>query len=134
MKVQDRLDWGHHTLKPVHARYCIVYQTDPEQPCKVFIPDPHWLAAALHGDILPTVESYQALRMDGAGNVLNGHVFHEHTQPAMTEEEAMEYLLPLVVPMSVWGDRSSNRRRFALVPIATIPSDRTWRKAWRLSA
>lgn len=136
------MDWVYENLDPVQPRYCIVFQRSFDRPAETVTPDPYWLAAALHGGILPTIESYQALRLVQDGFlpdgrplvwVINGDVLHRDTQPPMTEEEAMAYLVMKDCPSCVWAHRG-NARRVAIVPAETIPSDETWRLAWRLAA
>jgi len=123
-----------HLLPKQDPQYCIVWEDpdDLDQPTKVTIPSPQWLAMAMHGNILPPVEVYP-LPVDERGAVLPGHKLHDDVVPAMTEEEAMEYLLQKDVPQKVWGDNSGNRRRFVICPRAIVPTDRSYRNAWRLT-
>ena len=51
---------------------------------------------------------------------------------AMTEEEAMEYLVMKDLPTSVWRDYKGNRKVMRIVPRALVPSDRLFRNAWRI--
>jgi len=128
----DRLLWAKEHLVPVQSRYRVVFEdpSEPDAPAKVLVPDPNWLAAALHGGVLPPVDTY--LRDQ---NVPDGepkeHPYAEPVGP-MTEEEALEYLIQKDIPRRVWDDPTANAPRFAIVPIETIPSDRTHRMAWRL--
>ena len=52
--------------------------------------------------------------------------------PAMTEEQALEYIVQKDLPQRVWGERH-NRQMFRIVPRSCIPVDRTHRNAWRLN-
>lgn len=111
---------------------------DLDAPAKVTVPSPIWLAMAMHGGILPPVEVYWALREDEAQpdfkRHTRGHLLHE-TPPvdAMTEEEAMEYLIMKDLPPSVWRDYQGNRTIMKIVPRNLVPTDRTMRNAWRIT-
>lgn len=102
---------------------------------QVTVPSPEWWAMALHGGILPPVEVYWALKHDEAQPTFRrhtrGHLLHD-TKPmrAMTPEEAMEYLVMAVLPLSVWRDYKGNRTILRIVPRNLIPQDRIFRNAW----
>lgn len=110
---------------------------EPDEPAKVTVPSPAWWAMALHGGILPPVEVYWALKHDeaqpGFTRHTRGYLLHE-TEPmrAMTPEEAMEYLVMKDLPMEVWKDYKGNRTILRIVPRDLIPSDRSYRNAWRI--
>ena len=128
----DRLLWSKEHLAPVQSRYRVVFEdpSEPDAPAKVLVPDPNWLAAALHGGVLPPVDTY--LRDQ---NVPDGEPKeHPYATPIgpMAEEEALEYLIMKDIPRRVWDDPTANAPRFAIVPVETIPSDRTHRNAWKL--
>jgi len=128
----DRLLWAKDNLAPVQSRYRVVFEdpAEPDAPAKVLVPDPNWLAAALHGGVLPPVDTY--LRDQ---NVPDGEPKeHPYAAPIgpMTEEEALEYLIQKDIPRRVWDDPMANAPRFAIVPVETIPSERTHRMAWRI--
>lgn len=128
---------GHGFEQPPYA---ILWEdpADPDAPCKITVPSPAWWAMALHGGILPPVQVYWELREDeaqpGFTRHTRGYLLHK-TQPvpAMTEEEAMEYLVMKDVPPAVWRDYKGNRTILKIVPRDTIPTDRTYRNAWRIS-
>src|SRR6056297_299285 len=124
------------------GNYAILWE-DPlgDEPAKVTRPSPTWLAMAMHGGILPPVEVYWALREDeeahhkaaladlpsGATEApaakknfrhTRGHLLHETPPvPAMTEEEAMEYLVMKDLPPRVWRDYKGNRSILKIVPV-----------------
>ena len=110
----------------------------PDNPACVTIPSSEWLAMAMHGGILPPVEVYWALAEDEAQpdfkQHTRGHLLHE-TQPvqAMTEEEAMEYLVKMVLPTRVWKTYTGNRTILKIVPRSLIPADRAYRNAWNIN-
>jgi hypothetical protein len=121
-------------------QYSIAWE-DPdnlEAPMKVTTPSPTWLAMALHGDILPSVEVYLALRHDeaqpGFKRHHRGYLLQDTPPiPAMTEEEAMDYLIQKDIPPSVWRDYRGNRTILKVVARSAIPTDRTARNAWRIT-
>jgi len=143
-------------LEPVKSRYAIVYERPGgDGEVSVVHPDPNWMAAALAGGVLPPVGVYHQLRCEWRrgeerclmrvnehpgdgwedGRVTNGHLLHlVHPIGAMTEEQAMEYLLEKDVPLAVWHDHErANRPRFVICSRPMIPADRSFRQAWRLS-
>ena len=50
----------------------------------------------------------------------------------MTWEEAIEYLVQKDIDPSVWRDYKGNRTIMKIVPVELIPSDRSFRNAWRI--
>ena len=122
------------------GNYAILWEdpADPEAPAKVTRPSPTWLAMAMHGGILPPVEVYWALRedeeRDGFIRHTRGHLLHETTPvDAMTEEEAMEYLVMKDIPPHVWRDYKGNRQVLKIVPVHMIPTNREFRNAWKIN-
>jgi hypothetical protein len=140
-----RLCWSASVLKPVEPKYRVEYEDpdDPDSPVKVLVPSPQWLAAALHGKILPDISAYLADQktmsdyeqehgsMEGF-NWLDHKAQHPTAKPRgpMTEEEAMEYLIMKDIPARVWRDYEGNRQIMKIVPVEAIPSDRSYRNAW----
>ena len=106
-------------LKPACPRYCIVWEDpdDPDAPVHVTTPSPMWLAMAMHGNVLPPVSAHE----------------HDGVIHALTEEQAMEYLLQKDVPAAVWSLPTGNRRRFVITKRALVPTDRQYRNAWLLT-
>jgi len=119
--------------------YAILWEDpdDLDAPAKVTVPSPTWLAMAMHGGILPPVEVYWALAEDeaqeGFKRHTRGHLLHE-SEPvgAMTEEEAMEYLVMKDIPPRVWRDYNGNRTILKIVPRYLVPTDRTLRNSWKI--
>ncbi len=122
-------------LAPVKPQYCIVWEDpdDLDAPVKITTPSPQWLAMAMHGNVLPPVDVYP-LPIDNTGAVISGHRLHHDVIDAMTEEQAMEYLLQKDIPASTWAVPEGNRRRFVITKREMIPTDRRHRNAWRLAA
>ena len=120
-------------LKPVQSKYRVLFEdpTQPDAPAAVLVPDPNWMAAALAGGVLPPIDTY--LRDQ---NVPDGQP-KEHPYaapiPAMTEEEAIEYLIMKDIPPQVWRDYQGNRAVMKIVPVELIPSDRSFRNAWKIN-
>lgn len=125
------------TTEYPEPQYAILWEDPrmPEDAVKVTTPTPAWLAMAMHGGILPPVEVYWALAYDEAQPDFTHHhrgrLLHE-TPPmeAMTEEQAMEYLVKQVIPTHVWRDYQGNRAILRIIRRDTIPTDRRLRDAW----
>jgi hypothetical protein len=143
----DRLAWAQANLTRVEPKYRCVYEdpAEPDAPVKIMVPAPEWLACALAGGILPPIETYlhdQAAEakwtLENPGKPFSydqvGGATHPYADPiaAMTEEEAMEYLVMKDVPQRVWG-QLHNRPMFAIVRVEQIPTDRRNRNQWKLS-
>jgi hypothetical protein len=129
----DRLAEAKARLTPVQSQYRVLFENpaDPEAPASVLCPDPHWMAAALEGGVLPPVDTY--LRDQG---VADGEPKeHPYAEPigAMTEEEAIEYLVMKDIPPQIWRDYKGNRCIMKIVPVEMIPSDRSFRNAWKIN-
>ena len=119
-------------LKPVQSKYRVLFEdpTTPDEPAKVLVPDPNWMAAALAGDILPPIDTYQRDRLVPDGQPKE----HPYAEPigAMSEEEAIEYLVQKDIDPAVWRDYQGNRTIMKIVPVEMIPADRSFRNAWRI--
>ena len=107
--------------------YAIVWE-DPEDmdaPTRVTIPSPVWLGMAIYGGILPPVEVYHSLAEDESDPEFvdheRGYLLHE-TPPiaAMTEIEAMDYLMRKDIPPRVWRDYRGNREILKIVPRSSL--------------
>jgi len=107
-------------------RYHIVWENG--EGVSVTTPSGSWLKMALEGGILPPVEAYHALEFDG-GRITNGHVLHADVMPAMSEEQAMEYLLRKDVPREVWDRPGANWKAYSIQERDHLPS-RSFRDAW----
>ena len=132
--VWDRLAEAKSRLEPVQSKYHVVFEdpATPDECAKVLVPDPNWMAAALEGNILPPIDTYQRDRDVPDGQ----HKEHPYAEPIgpMTEEEAIEYLIMKDICPSVWRDYKGNRMIMRIVPVELIPTDRNFRNAWRLAA
>ena len=129
----DRLAEAKSRLEPVQSKYRVVFEdpADPEAPAKVLVPDPNWMAAALEGNILPPVGTYVRDRLVQDGQKKE-HPYAEPIGP-MTEEEAIEYLIMKDICPSVWRDYKGNRTIMRIVPVELIPTDRSFRNAWKIN-
>ena len=83
------------------------------------------------GNILPPIETYQRDR-DVPDGEPKEHPYAEPIGP-MTEEEAIEYLIMKDCPVETWRDYKGNRTILKTVPVELIPSDRSFRNAWRIA-
>ena len=129
----DRLAEAKSRLAPVQSKYRVLFEdpTQPDAPAAVLVPDPNWMAAALKGNILPPIDTYLRDRDVPDGQPKE----HPYAEPigAMTEEEAIEYLIQKDIPPQVWRDYQGNRSVLKIVPVELIPSDRSFRNAWKIN-
>jgi hypothetical protein len=128
----DRLAEAKSRLAPVQSKYRVLFEdpSQPDAPAAVLVPDPNWMAAALAGGILPPIETYLRDRDVPDGQPKE----HPYAEPigAMTEEQAIEYLIQKDISPAVWRDYAGNRCILRIVPVELIPSDRSFRNAWRV--
>ena len=128
----DRLAEAKSRLAPVQSKYRVVFEdpATPDEPAKVLCPDPNWLACALKGNILPPIDTYQRDRLVPDGQPKE----HPYAKPIgpMTEEEAVCYLIQKDICPSIWRDYKGNRTILKIVPVELVPSDRSFRNAWRI--
>ena len=133
MHLWDRLAEAKSRLEPVQSKYRVLFEDpeDMESPAKVLVPDPNWMACALEGNILPPIDTYQRDRDVPDGEPKE----HPYAEPigAMTEEEAIEYLVQKDIPPRVWRDYRGNRSILKIVPVELIPADRSYRNAWKIN-
>lgn len=126
-----RLLWAERNLKPVQPDYVIVWENDIDSPMSIFTPSPEWMGQAISGGILPPVDAYLHDRKLSDGEKAT----HPYVDPIgpMTEEEAMEYAIKLIVPEHILNT-NSNRPKFKICKQSAIPTNRDCREAWRLTA
>ena len=134
----DRLCWAKENLEGYQSDYRVVYEDNIDECAKILVPDPNWMACALQGGILPPVQVYWELAKDEAQpdfkKHTRGYLLH-NTKPveAMTEEQAIEYLIMKDIPERVWKDyEQANRKRLLIVKKEQLPQHRTWRNAWKI--
>jgi hypothetical protein len=89
------------------------------------------MAAALAGDVLPPIDTYIRDQSVPDGQPKE----HPYAKPvgAMTEEQAIEYLVMKDISPSIWRDYKGNRTIMKIVPVELIPSDRSFRNAWKIN-
>ena len=128
----DRLAEAKSRLAPVQSKYRVLFEdpATPDEPAKVLVPDPNFMAAALAGNVLPPIDTYQRDRDVPDGQPKE----HPYAEPigAMSEEEAIEYLVQKDIDPAVWRDYQGNRTIMKIVPVEMIPTDRSFRNAWRI--
>ena len=153
----ENVCWAKEHLEPVKPQYCIVWTRPADGGTSVTHPSGEWMAMAMHGGLLPEIDAYHNLRCEwthdktgekcltlvnespgpdwSGGVVTNGYLLHSGPwAPAMTEEEAMEYLLQKDVPRAVWADHDrANFPRFRIVRRDALPKTRAFRNAWALN-
>ena len=127
--------------------YRVIFEDpeQPEQPAMVLAPNDEWLEQAKAG-LLPPISVYWALQDDEQQAIAEGR--HDTFQPdpekhaaqrtaprigPLTEEEAIEYLIMKDIPRHIWS-KEYNRPMFKIVKTEDVPTDRSFRNAWRLSA
>jgi hypothetical protein len=129
----DRLAEAKSRLEPIQSKYRVLFEdpSDLSAPAAVLVPDPNWMAAALAGGILPPIETYLRDRDVSDGQPKE----HPYAEPigAMTEEQAIEYLIQKDISPAVWRDYKGNRVILKIVPVELIPSDRSFRNAWKIN-
>ena len=135
----DRLCWAKENLDAVQSDYRVVYEDNIDECAKILVPDPNWMACALQGGILPPVQVYWELAKDEAKpdfvKHTRGHLLH-NTKPieAMTEEQAIEYLIMKDCPQHVWRNwNEGNKPKMVICRKEQLPSTREWRNAWKIS-
>ena len=132
-RLWSRLAEAKQRLSPIQSQYRVLFEDPetPEEPAKVLVPDPNFMACAIEGGVLPPIDTY--LRDQ---NVPDGepkeHPYAEPIGP-MSEEEAIEYLIMKDIPPRVWRDYQGNRCIMKIVPVELIPSDRSFRNAWQIN-
>lgn len=129
----DRLAEAKSRLAPVQSKYRVLFENpaEPDAPASVLVPDPNWMAAALAGNVLPPINTYLRDR-DVPDGQPKEHPYAKPIGP-MTEEEAIEYLIQKDIPPQVWRDYKGNRSVIKIVPVELIPSDRSFRNAWKIN-
>jgi hypothetical protein len=129
----DRLAEAKSRLAPVQSKYRVLFEdpSDLSAPAAVLVPDPNWMAAALAGGVLPPIETYLRDRDVPDGQPKE----HPYAEPigAMTEEQAIEYLIQKDISPAVWRDYAGNRAIIKIVPVELIPFDRSFRNAWKIN-
>ena len=135
-----RLQWAKDNLQPFHTEYCVVYEEDIDEPAKIMHPDPNWMACAINGGIVPTIETILAMKEDAQRPDIKKHTLgpvRDNARPCdpMTEEEAVEYQIMQSLPKEVWSVwDDSNRPKLKIIRRSQLPATRQWRNAWRLAA
>jgi hypothetical protein len=116
-KLFDRLCWAKDNLEPHQSDYRVVFEDNVDEPAKVLVPDPNWMACAMHGGILPPVWVYHELEKDektsGFKKHTRGYLLHEtEPMPPMSEEEAIEYLIMKDIPNHIWLQQQQRKPLF----------------------
>ena len=134
-----RLLWAKENLEAHQSDYRVVYEDNMDECAKILIPDPNWMACALQGGIVPPVEVYWELAKDEAKPNFKKHtrgfLLHD-TKPvdALSEEQAIEYLIMKDVPQSVWRSyNEGNRLKMVICRKEQLPATRAWRNAWKIN-
>jgi len=135
----DRLSWAKENLSLVQTKYCVVYEDEIDGPAKVMHPDPNWMACAMHGGIVPPIETILALKEEEKRQDFVQHTLgpvRDAATPcgAMTEEEAVEYQVMQSIPIEVWGGwNEGNRPKMIICEKTRLPQTREWRNSWKIN-
>ena len=138
LKLFDRLCWAKENLEPYQSDYRVVYENDVDEPAKVLVPDPNWMACAMNGGILPPVWVYHELARDeampGFKKHTRGYLLHDtEPMPPMSEEEAIEYLIMKDIPNHIWRTwNEGNKPKMVICKKEQLPQTREWRNAWKI--
>lgn len=122
-----RLQWANENLKPRPTDKRVAFQPDPSKPAQIMHPAPRWMAAAMHGNILPPVEAYLYADLPQLQDLLK-------PLPRMTEDQAIEYLIVkdfVAKYPEAFAGGSVNRRVLAVTTEDRLPTD--FRNAWGLT-
>jgi len=141
-KLIDRIEWARQNLKRHDTEYCVVYEDMDNSTAAIMHPDPHCMAMLMHGNLMPPAWVKLKLKEDSERSDFVDHkslgndkLLHE-TQPigALTEEEAIEYLITTDIPRSVWENwNTGNRQTMVVCSKKQLPQTREWRDAWRIA-
>lgn len=140
-KLIDRIEWARQNLKRHNTEYCVVYEDIDMDCAAVMHPDPHCMAMLMYGNLMPPAWVKLKLREDGERSDFVDHkslgndkLLHD-TPPigALTEEEAIEYLIYTDIPRRIWETwNEGNRPKLVVCKKTQLPS-REWRNAWRIA-
>ena len=139
LKLFDRLCWAKENLEPYQSDYRVVFEVDVDEPAKVLVPDPNWMACAMNGGILPPVWVYHELADDEAKPYFKkhtrGYLLHDtEPMPPMSEEEAIEYLIMKDIPRHIWRTwNEGNKPKMVICKKEQLPQTREWRNAWKIN-
>lgn len=135
----------------------------PDNTAVILVPAPEWLASALYGGIVPEINRHLKLKtelttdknetiicdLDEVDDIFLKHKIVDNkiinynsymydtsmpSMPAMTEEEAMEYLLMKDIPKRVWHpDYKHNRKMFKICKYENRHLGNTaYRDSWKM--
>lgn len=127
------------------SKYRIIYEDPllPEAPVKILIPSPNWIKEAVQGNLPPIWVHWQLQNDEHQAIKELRHSTFRHnkekwelqfTAPRignLTEEEAIIYLIMKEIPRHIWSIQY-NRPMLKIVTVDQIPSDRSFRNAWRM--
>lgn len=157
-----RLQWASENLEPIQSDYRVIFEDPaaPDEPVKVLAAAPEWIACALAGGILPSIEHQHNMKLEletdtgekiqttyleaqkirQEKTIVSEKVLeyeeYLYSKPIgpMTEEQAIEYLIMKDIPARVWhSDYKYNRQMFKIVKKHQLPDDRLYRDCWRLA-
>jgi hypothetical protein len=121
MNTLQALHDAHDHLPPFHTEYRIAYHFPGIDTVKIVHPDPRFMAKLMAGWIIARLRVVGANAdtspiLDGDGKIMG----------PMSEMEALEFIR--------WKDIPREVNRWQIIKASEIPTDRTFRNAWRLAA
>jgi hypothetical protein len=158
-----RLHWASENLEPYQTDYRVIFEdpAEPDAPVKELCPSPEWMACALAGGILPSVEHQHNMKLElqtqDGEKILTNYLeaqqiylekrivgekvvdYNDYLMPKpigpMTEEEAIEYIIKKDVPARVWSSEYKyNRPMYKVVKRQQLSTqNQFYRDCWRLS-
>lgn len=140
-KLPERIAWARQNLEPFHTEYCVVFDNINLPHASVMYPDPHCMAALMHGGIHPPAWVRLQLKKDEERkdfikhSDFNGHLLHEvEPMGPLTEEQAIEHLITTDIPEKIWSEwNKGNKPNIVICKRLQIPTDRSFRNAWRIA-
>lgn len=130
----------HKRVPMLSCPYTVFWEdpSDIDAPMRVSVVSNIWYSMARYGGILPPVEVYWQLAEEEAQPDFEehklGYLLHKTPPvPAMSAEEAIEYIIKKDIPFRVWRDYTGNKSILRIVPVKAIPHERRFRDAWQLA-
>jgi len=132
-KLIDRIRWAAENLEEVEPEYCAVYEDPETKMAFIMTPSQQCMAMLIYGGLMPPPWVKQMLKEEEQKEGFTSHSDHGkghllHTTPpipALTQEQAIEYLVQTDVPKEAWDSLIICRRD-------QIKKDREFRNAWRV--
>ena len=146
MHLFNRMEEAKRNLTPFYSDYRVVFDADIDGISSIMVPDPNWMAMALEGGYVPKIEAYISDQKRMKDWMLAnpqvpfswskvGGALHPYadTADAMTEEDAIEYLIQKDVPNYEKLVAKDNSLKLVICKKDQLPDTRKWRGAWQIN-